>query len=274
MELRYFDVKDLVDGLHVHVPPATLDPQFERAHEEPVPFVREESLVDLIRETLGQHDQWEDPATIEVRNRILIVRNTPAIVDTVALFLAGLRSSRSVVALDVEHVELDAATGERVLGDAAVFVLDEAAKAAIEAAVAEGKASRLSRERVLSVEGAGAQRRSGREIPFVTGYGLESDPHEKRVEKLLDGTRVDVRAIGGYAGDRAHLELRYGRDAVFGKGTHKSPHGPIDLPQREVWSVATGLSVPYGRAAVVFASRSEGVWRVLLVTPHVVSPGD
>ena len=75
MYIRYFDIKDLTVaienfvGQEINLVPSNFTPPEPPELPEPTPIFPEEGLVDLIRETIGGETAWEDPATIEVRNR-------------------------------------------------------------------------------------------------------------------------------------------------------------------------------------------------------------
>ncbi len=64
--------------------------------------------MDLIRETIGGETAWEDPATIEVRNRIIIARNTPRILEQVESLLDDLRANSGLlVNLEVRFLTVE-----------------------------------------------------------------------------------------------------------------------------------------------------------------------
>lgn len=284
MALRYFDLKDLAVGIapHARVVPGsreTTNPNPNRGRPTAaVPPYREEALVDLIRETIGTEETWEDPAAIEVRNSILIARNEPEILDAIQRLLDGLRAAVDVVVTTVDHVELDDDTARSLFaaepGGGCPLLLDAAACQALEAAVTRGAARRLGRERIISVEGSGAPLTTGEEIRYVADYDVRvSDTGDastpvRRVETLQAGATIGLRILPGHPGSHVVLEIVFERSVLSALTPFATPHGSIDLPETDVWRVATGLRIPDGRTAVVSASRTGKRMRLLLVTPR------
>ncbi len=274
MKLRYFDVKDLsvrlVHALAQEIPPDERVP-------EPQPIFSEEALIELIRESIGSESVWEDPATIEVRNRIIIARNTPEILDTVQRFLSGLRESQHLVVTTVDQISLERDVGDRILGAAGVgtsaLVLEAATLDALEKALAAKQAVRTSRERIVSLEGSGTPKATGQEVTYVRDYDVEvsgdrsASAAVRQVGTLHTGTSIHLRNIPGYPGDYVYMELTAEHTELAAMDSAKTPFGSIDLPIVDVWRVATGLRIPTGRTAAVFASRDGAGWRVLLLTP-------
>ncbi len=103
MRLRYFDVKDLSVniqnflGQEINLVPSNFTPPEPPELPEPAPIFPAESLVELIKETVGGEAKWEDPATLEARNGILIARNTPDILAGVEDLLAQLRANTGLL---------------------------------------------------------------------------------------------------------------------------------------------------------------------------------
>jgi hypothetical protein len=109
--LRYFDVKDLlppIDTLTGNPPillPQPVPPLAGGSREGPAALT-EESLIAYIRERTGNRTTWLDEAYgegsgLEIRNRIVIARSTPAVLDLVAKVLVEIRASGDPLA----HVE-------------------------------------------------------------------------------------------------------------------------------------------------------------------------
>ncbi|MDF1702755.1 MAG: hypothetical protein P1V36_16525, partial [Planctomycetota bacterium] len=103
MRLRYFDVKDLAVAIQhfvgqpINLVPSNFTPPEPPELPEPAAVFPAENLVELIRETIGGEAKWEDPATIEARNNILIVRNTPEVLAGVDDLLSQLRANSGLL---------------------------------------------------------------------------------------------------------------------------------------------------------------------------------
>jgi type II secretory pathway component GspD/PulD (secretin)/tetratricopeptide (TPR) repeat protein len=103
MGIRYFDVKDLnvaiqnFVGREINLVPSNFTPPEPPELPEPTPIFPQDSLVELIRETIGQEGAWDDPATIEARNGIIIARNTAPILNQVQALLDELRSNSGLL---------------------------------------------------------------------------------------------------------------------------------------------------------------------------------
>ena len=80
MTQRYFDVKDLTEGIVQGARGGNARHATDR-DPAPVPLYEAGALVELVRETIGRYDVWEDPASIEARNGILIARNEVHVLD-------------------------------------------------------------------------------------------------------------------------------------------------------------------------------------------------
>lgn len=96
--LRYFDLKDLEPAIEASPAPAitlassptALEPTDTR---EPAWVDSDEAVVAFIRETVGDAAAWEAPAVLEIRHRILIARNTAALLDRVQALLDDIRAT-------------------------------------------------------------------------------------------------------------------------------------------------------------------------------------
>ncbi|MDA1194365.1 MAG: hypothetical protein O2894_04205 [Planctomycetota bacterium] len=103
MRLRYFDVKDLAVAIRhfvgepINLVPSNFTPPEPPELPEPAPIFPAENLVELIRETVGGEGKWEEPASIEPRNNILIVRNTSEILAGVEDLLSQLRANTGLL---------------------------------------------------------------------------------------------------------------------------------------------------------------------------------
>ncbi|MHC5011046.1 MAG: hypothetical protein ACYTG6_08870 [Planctomycetota bacterium] len=111
MSLRYFDVKDLnvaiqsFVGQEINLVPSNFMPPEPPELPEPEPIFPADGLVDLIRETIGDEATWEEPASIDTRNGIIIARNTARILNQVQALLDDLRrNSGLLVNLEVRFM--------------------------------------------------------------------------------------------------------------------------------------------------------------------------
>jgi type II secretory pathway component GspD/PulD (secretin) len=103
MRLQYFDVKDLAVeitnfmGQDINLVPSNFTPPEPPELPEPQSIFPLEQLVELIKETIGGEGKWEDPASLEAKNGILIARNTPEILAQVDDLLSQLRANTGLL---------------------------------------------------------------------------------------------------------------------------------------------------------------------------------
>jgi len=91
LSIRYLDVKDLVD--RTEESPAEAAPSAgETSWCDVVPDGDlQRAVVELVRDAIGGAAAWESPAALEIRNRILILRNDGATLDRVTALLDDVR---------------------------------------------------------------------------------------------------------------------------------------------------------------------------------------
>ncbi len=276
MVLKYFDVSDLAARL---VPARVSGSAASDATRRGNPIYPVEELVELILEAVGGADAWEYPAAIEIRSGMLLVRNTPSVLETMELFLARLRSSQALVTTTVDHVRMDAEVARRLLVDAAGryrLFLDKEALAAIDAAILEGAATRIGSERVVSLEGAGLPTWTGREQAYVgdvhvrvggEGATAAAVAPVRVIKTLRTGMDTRLRALASYPADATYVEIAALRTDLMSMPSVTTRVGAIELPLTRTWGARTGLSVPRGATAALFATDRGEKWDVLLVTP-------
>ncbi|MDJ0975563.1 MAG: hypothetical protein QNJ98_13965 [Planctomycetota bacterium] len=103
MKLRYFDVKDLsvaiadFVGQEINLTPSNFTPPEPPELDDPTPIFPGDAMPDLIQQTIGGEGSWDDPASIEFRAGILIVRNTKPILDQIAGLLDELRANTGIL---------------------------------------------------------------------------------------------------------------------------------------------------------------------------------
>ena len=101
--LRYFDINDLqvkipsFIGQEINLVPSNFTPPEPPELAEPVEMFAAESLQDLIKETIGGPDAWNEPATLEAKKGVLIARNTPELLDQVQKLLDELRANTGLL---------------------------------------------------------------------------------------------------------------------------------------------------------------------------------
>ncbi len=103
MLLRFFDVKDLnvairnFVGQDINLVPSNFTPPEPPELDDPQPIFPIDGLVELIQQTIGGEEKWEDPATIDARNGVIIARNTAPILEQVQQLLDGLRANSGLL---------------------------------------------------------------------------------------------------------------------------------------------------------------------------------
>ena len=111
MLLRFFDVKDLnvqirnFIGQEINLTPSNFTPPEPPELPEPTAIYPADGLVELIRETIGSEGTWDEPASIDTRNGVIIARNTTPILEQVQKLLDELRrNSGMLVNLEVRFL--------------------------------------------------------------------------------------------------------------------------------------------------------------------------
>src|SRR5262245_9073849 len=114
MRLRYFDVKDLAvkiqnfRGTDIYLVPSNYTPPEPPELAEPAPFFPEDQLVETIKQVVDPESWAVEGATIEIKNHILIAKNTTETLDRVNELLAELRTnSGPLVNLEVRFMTVE-----------------------------------------------------------------------------------------------------------------------------------------------------------------------
>lgn len=237
---------------------------------EPMPICPEEAIVELVFQT-SPADLWEDPASMEVRNRALVVRNTAAVLRQIGPFLDVLRQG-FLWSMDttIEVVEAPQEVA-RHLGTGGP--LDESRLGLLAEALASGQAVRLDAATVTSLTGARNTVLAGRLVSYVQDYNAEIaqdaailDPD---VRHFFEGLEADVRPVRTTDGEAVQLSLRILCTRRTGpmRTVHVTLGAPLDLPEVETLQLATDLVAPVGRTSVAATWGGGGRCRLLLVTP-------
>jgi len=277
LQLRYMPVRTLSTAAasvvaYAPIPvPSNFTPPEPPELPEPYPFLPEDALVDLLRETGGEAN-WEDPATIEIRNRMLIVRNTPDVLDGVERWLDTLRAGL-VWSMDVtvEVVEAPFAVARHLPTSGP---LDPDALRLLGEALQSGQATRLDAATVTSLGGARNSVVSGRLVSYVQDYEVEIAQgvsiFNPVVRRFLDGFAVDVTPSPTADRKGVQLTLRIRRADQQGelRTLRSGPVPEIQLPEVETFELNTETIVPVGQTSVAAVWGAGGGLRLLLVTPR------
>jgi tetratricopeptide (TPR) repeat protein len=113
LRVRHIDVKDLAvtiqnhRGTDIYLAPSSFTPPEPPELPEPAPIYPMEALVDTIKSTI-EPTSWEEPAQIEVKNNILILKNTSDVIAQVERLLAELRANAGpLVSIDVRFMTVE-----------------------------------------------------------------------------------------------------------------------------------------------------------------------
>ncbi len=102
MVVDYFDVRDLTVQIRdfltedLNLVPSNFTPPEPPDLPDPEPIYSAEQMVELIQGTIGTEETWAESAP-EVRNNIIIIRNTPEIIAQVHELLRQLRASTGIL---------------------------------------------------------------------------------------------------------------------------------------------------------------------------------
>ena len=241
--------------------------------DDPQPLFPTDNLPDLIMMLSGP-DDWDDPATIEIRGSQLFVRNTANIQRNVGELVKTLRTHLApAIALDVQIIEggfelLDH-LGLETVGRG---TLGAASLEALAGAIADGSAVHRGRQR-LRTRNTLAAGSSGRESHYLADYDV--DRHKSgRIQadlimgEIFSGTQVGARALPTVDGRSVRVDLDVWRSADVPAAASKiqTPHGAVQLPAMAVSRWQGTAKVLLDRTQVV-GGAIEGD-RVQLVLMH------
>lgn len=273
--LRFFDVRDLttpVRSLASWPPslwPSNYSPPEPHELPEPEPAIGVEELVDLIRDG-DRAEVWEDPATIEGRQGMLIVRNTPDVLARVEATIAALRRAAPwTLVVAAEVVDLPAAMAAP-FGESGP--LSAAATDALQAARTSGDAVTLDALRLTSMRGRQNVVRAGTVVNYLQDYEVEiaqaSEIGNPVFMDVFVGSQLTLSAGLAPDGQAAQLEVDFARTAMpMPIPKMNTNHGEIELPELEIFQLRTAVDAPFGRTVLVGSWAHGGRRRMLLLTP-------
>jgi type II secretory pathway component GspD/PulD (secretin) len=113
MRVRYIDVKDLAvkiqnfRGTDIYLAPSNYTPPEPPELPEPAPIYPTDGLTETIKQVVDP-ESWNDPATIDIKNGTLIVRNTQETLDKVEQLVEELRrNSGPMVSMEVRFITME-----------------------------------------------------------------------------------------------------------------------------------------------------------------------
>lgn len=279
-ELRSFDVGMLTHavqsmmGESLFLTPSNFTPPEPPELPEPSPILPQDSIVELIRQTIVP-GSWELNGTgIEARNGHIYARNAPDVLAAVGQRLDTLR--RELIYSTVttaEIVDVPYALG-RQLQAAPDRVLNDAARLALQAAFKTGDAKSLGATRVAAMRGARNAVTGGRRTAYVADYEVEiageSVIANPVIQRSLSGTGLDVLPQLTPGGQAADTTLRFVRtDVQRPLRTVDTPHGKLSVPEMDMFRLRSALQVPLGKTMIVGSTGDKGRRRLLLVTTRL-----
>jgi hypothetical protein len=237
---------------------------------DPICAIPGDALAQLLQD-LGPQ-VWQDPATLELRNEQLIVRQAPSVLAGVRGALDALRKRfLGSVDLQAEVFDVPASLATRLGGDPShAFALDDAALAALRSA---GDVHREGSARLRLMPGATNFVVVGHNRRYVGDYAIEiaqqaavSNPIART---LFEGLRLTATAERTSTQGAVHLELDLQRTGPAGPlRTHATPAGPIELPSLPVFHVRCGFLATLDRTVLLAVGGAGERRQVVLLTPH------
>ena len=274
--LRTFDVRDLttpVRSLPWRVPhlwPSSFTPPEPPELPEPHAAVELDQLVELLREGDGG-GTWEDPASIEGRSGMLLVRNTPEVLASVERRIAALRRALPwTLVVSAEVVEVPTAV-------AAAFTdrgpLTDEARHALEAARRGGEVRSIDTLRVTSMRGHHNVVRSGTVVNYLQDYEVEiaqaASIGNPVFLDVFSGSQLAVAAGLAPDGRTAQIDVDFVRTELpLPLARMNTIHGEIEVPELGIFQLRTAVQATFGRTVLVGSWAHEGRRRLLLLTPY------
>ncbi len=241
--------------------------------DEPRPLFPPENLPELIM-MLGDEDDWDDPATIEVRGGQLCVRTTPAIHRQIGELVESMQTRLvPAIALDVQVVEgsldLLGTLGLETLGRG---TLGAQQMAALRSALTDGSARHLGRQRLRSRNSL-ASESTGTESHYLADYDVRRQKSGATsatavMGEVFTGLQVEARALPSLDGRSVRVDLDVWRSQASDKQvrTIQTPHGALTLPAMDVMRLQGTAKVLLGRTQVVGGAVDHGRVQLVLVS--------
>jgi hypothetical protein len=241
--------------------------------EEPAPIFPPEAIPDLLFSLLREED-WEEPATIEIRGSQLYVHNTPPVQRHIGEVLDMLRAQFTAsLMLEIQVVEgaldlLDT-LGLDTLGRGA---LDEPRRASLRQAIADGSVVHLGRQRLRS-RGNLAADSTGSEARYLADYEVDRPKSGTTMARAImgevfSGMQVEARALPGLDGRSVRVDLDVWRSAarLHAGMAVQTPHGALQVPAMDVTHLRGTAKVLLGRTHVVGAAVDGDRVQLVLVS--------
>jgi hypothetical protein len=226
---------------------------------------------------LAAPESWDRPgASLALRFGWIAATNTAPVLDEVARIVGDLRSEflRSVV-VDAEVVEGPADLAGRLAGpEDEGFLLSEAERTALDAAIAAGEARVETRLRSVSLAGGRKAVSALRERAYLEDFEVEiaqkATIANPILQRLQEGTVLDVEPVVTCAGDAVHACVRFTRAAAEDPIRQvPTPFGDLDAPVLHLVRLRADVHLPLGRTGVVGAGADGDRGFLLLLTCRV-----
>ena len=227
---------------------------------EPAPIFAPEHLVELIRELTGP-GFWQDPATMEARNGMLILRNRRSLVDEVEQHLLG-----TILAESFDPLVLDVHVLDMPRGAAALFEVDpSAAMRADGVQRVEHAAIRIAPPATGAVGAGRVRRYVGDYTPMIACEAATAKPV---TFELREGLSVMATAELLSTADAAHVQLHECQQAEHPEPLRSfaTPCGAVELPRLRVQRMRGGFVAALGRPTVVSVATEGEHARVIVMT--------
>ncbi|MDJ0523549.1 MAG: hypothetical protein QNJ90_15880 [Planctomycetota bacterium] len=280
MQLRMYGVHDLAtaplwsvpDAPH-HLMPSAYTPPEPPELREPSPFVSQSSLVDLLRRASG-YERWQDPATMEVRNRTMIIRADEGTHGGVAAALAALR--RHLVWSFETRVELLNVPAEFAAKLTATPWIEGPLAAALRTARRKGEVETVGQATMSHRRMTRTTSQEGSTRTYLQDYesNLAQDAAigNPVVQSVFSGLSVDLLGTLTSSGDAAALEVRFTQTHLHDPiRTMQTPLGSIELPEMEVLRARTTLIAPLDKTVALAVAGDGERRRLILLTPRLVA---
>lgn len=145
-------------------------------------------------------------------------------------------------------------------------VLDPAALAKLDGAVARGQGKLVDAALLSSLGQQSVYFHSGAERSYVSSFDRSSGGTGQIVETVSDpivdtlrtGLALEVRPTVLEGGQTIMLDLHCARSQLQGMTRRATPYGAIDVPRLELTSTKTSTRVPLGAGVLVSATRKAG----------------